>query len=636
MDLHLDQEVRSSERGGSRHGGRHARALVALTRAVWREQCTLADALGLICETAADALDVPRVNIWQYHADRRELRCLHDYDSHSRTHTTRPEQLETLTLADSDYISSLQVVRAIDADDVDSDPSTARSVGALRDYLHRHHIRSLLDAPVLAEGQLVGVICHEQVDAKRAWSQDDITFAGSMGDYVALAIEVQRRHEAERALDHLRLHDAQTDLPNREYLLELLGIRLHAPERAPDHPAEDVGLVHLQVYLPHGVALGAGADPLDTGMAMVAMALRNLLGDTCNIARVRADAFAILPRQPMRERDVVALGERCVEAVRQLSAGPSPGVVAAAGIAFARSLSERDPRALLRNAELASAHARKQGRYGYEILDIEQHRELLSRLHQEQALREALAAGMFRVHFQPEVDLRDGRWTGAEALLRWEHEGRLVAAGDFIDVAESCGLILPLGRLALDTACREAASWQGGNAGNAVMRVNVSARQCDSERLADDVARALDDARLQPSRLCLEVTETLLLRNVARAAATLSALKSLGVRLAIDDFGTGYSSFSYLKQLPVDVLKIDRSFVAGLPDDRLDSAVVRGIAGIARDLEIDVVAEGVETQAQADALRAAGVHRAQGWLYAPALAPADLRKGLQQHAPAGA
>lgn len=618
--MHPAPSARDDPRSGFGHGGRYTRALVSLTRAVWREGCTLANALGVICETAADALHVPRVNVWQYDAEQRVLRCLHDYDRATGRHLVDAAELETLTLADSDYIASLEVVRAIDAGDVEADPSTARSVGALRDYLQRHHIRSLLDAPVLTEGRLVGVICHEQVDAKRAWDDEDVAFAGSMGDYVAMAIEIQRRREAEQALSHLRLHDAATDLPNRDYLVELLGIRLQAP--APE--GEDAGVVHLQVYLPYAAALSAGAHTFDDSMAAVANELRQALGEGCNVARARADAFAVMSRFPQRERDIVALAERCVDVVRRLSASLGIEIGAAAGVAFARDLVARDARTLLRNAELASAHARGGGRYRFDVFDIDHHRELFARLHLEQALREALAQGHFRVLYQPEVALQGGAWVGAEALLRWQRDGALVAAGEFIEAAESSGLILPLGRWVLAHACREARAWRASSDGP-VLRVNVSALQFDTASLVDDVADALEDSGLPPHRLCLEVTETTLLRDVVQAAATMHRLKSLGVRLAIDDFGTGYSTFAYLKRFPVDVLKIDRSFVAGLPDDRLDAAVVRAIAGLARDIEVDLVAEGVETHAQADALLAAGVRHAQGWLYAPALEPDELR-----------
>lgn len=626
----LREGGRDADDRGFGHGGRYTRALVALTRVVWHERCTLDDALAEICRTAADALDVPRVNVWQYDADRRQLRCLHDYEQSTGRHVTDAAALETLSLADSDYIASLEVVRAIDADDVESDPSTARSVGALREYLKRHHIRSLLDAPVLAEGRLVGVICHEQVGGKRAWTADDVTFAGSMGDYVAMAIEVQRRREAEQALSHLRLHDAATNLPNREYLVELLGIRLQASAQAVDD-GQDAGVVHLQAYLPYAAALSAGARTFDENMAAIAACLRQALGEGYNLARARADAFAVLPRFPQPEREVVKLAERCVDLVRRLSDESGLEIGAAAGVAFARDLLVRDARTLLRNAELASAHARGAGRYRYEVFDIGHHRELFARLHLEQALREALAHDRFSVLYQPEVDLATGAWTGAEALLRWQRDGALVAAGEFIEAAESSGLILPLGRWVLAQACQEARRW-GAGARAPVLRVNVSALQFETRTLVDDVAAALEGSGLAPERLCLEVTETTLLRDAVQAAATMHRLRSLGVRVAIDDFGTGHASFAYLKRFPVDVLKIDRGFVAGLPDDRLDAAVVRAIAGIARDIGVEVVAEGVETRAQADALLGAGIVQAQGWLYAPALEAGALRARFGQDA----
>ena len=217
------------------------------------------------------------------------------------------------------------------------------------------------------------------------------------------------------------------------------------------------------------------------------------------------------------------------------------------------------------------------------------------------------------MHFQPEVDLRDGRWHAAEALLRLrDGDGRLRDAGEFIEVAEGSGLIVTLGRWMLREACRIAHGWPARHGVAPQLSVNVSARQFEQPGLVADVAQALSDSGLPPARLCLELTETALLADAAAAAETLSRLRALGVRIALDDFGTGYSSLGYLKHLPIDALKIDRSFVAGLPGDRYDLAIVRAVAGLAHEAGIEVVAEGVETEAQAAALHECGIYRAQG------------------------
>jgi EAL domain-containing protein (putative c-di-GMP-specific phosphodiesterase class I)/GGDEF domain-containing protein len=594
-------------------GTRYTRALVELTRAVWHPDCTLRMAFGVISEVAAAALRVERVNIWRYQESPQRLVGVHAYTLSNHAHAPR-EALETLAM-DGDYADYLSSVRAIDAADVASDPSTSSSQGALQQYLQRHGICSLLDAPVRSEGKLVGVICHEQVGAPRTWTPEEVAFAGSMGDYVAMALEIDRRRQAELQLEHLRLHDASTDLPNRDYLVERLRVRLGTPHDA----REATAVVHVQVQLPYGAAMPAHAPTMEEVMGEAARRLRAAVGVSGELARVRADGFAVLPHRQVSARAVVAIAERCVEAVRGLSDWhPLVEASAAVGVAFAEDLARGDPRVLLRNAELASDRARDAGRNRFEVFDIEFHRALVERLQLEQSLREALDHDAFEIHYQPEFDQASARWVAAEALLRWRQPGGLIVADAFMDAAERSGLILPLGRHVLACACRDARDWPEQRPALTV-RVNVSAQQFDHDGLVDEVASTLRESGLPPQRLCLELTETTLMQDAEAAARTMQGLKALGVQLAIDDFGTGYSSLAYLKRFPIDVIKIDRNFVAGLPGERFDAAIVAAIRELGRALGIEVVAEGVESVEQRDALLALNVCRMQGWLYSRAL-----------------
>ena len=593
-------------------GTRYTRALVDLTRAVWHPDCTLQDALTVICQTSAHAMQVERVNVWRLLQQPLRLQCVHAYTRSNDRHAST-QVLETLPM-DGEYLDFLQVVRAIDAADVHVDPSTATSRGPLREYLKRHRICSLLDAPVRLEGDLVGVICHEQVGTARIWTAEEVAFAGSMGDYVAMAIEIDRRHQAEMQLAHLRLHDPVTDLPNRDYLVERVRERLALPHDVQ----EPIAVLHIHIVLPYGAAMPANAPTAEDVMAELANRLRAAVGAQGALARVRADGFAILSHRDVPEREVIAVAERCVEAVRNLSGWHGVEASAAVGVAFARDLEHGDPRVLMRNAELASERAGAQGRHRLEVFDIGQHRALVERLHMEQAMRDALEHEDFEVQYQPEYDLRAGHWAGAEALVRWRQDGTLLGAGAFIDIAEQSGLILPLGRYVLHQACRDACDWPAQQP-PLILRVNVSAQQFEAPGLVDDVAAALSICGLPPERLCLEVTETTLMHDHRHALEVMQRLKALGVGLAVDDFGTGYSSLAYLKTFPIDAIKVDRSFVAGLPDERFDVALVTAIRELAQALDIDVVAEGVERTEQRDALRALGVCRIQGWLYAPSL-----------------
>lgn len=595
---------------------RFTRALVELTRAVWYPDCTFDTAIGHICETAARALQIERVNVWHYDRDARLLRCLHAYRAPDDIHV-RADELETLSLDGDDYMAALDEVRAFDTAYVESDPSTVGSHNELRDYLRRHRVHALLDVPVRSEGELLGVICHESIGRPRQWSREEVTFAGSMGDYVAMAYEIVRRRHAEQEVQHLLLHDTTTGLPNRDYMEELVGQRLAMP-RSSDAV---LAVIHVRIDPSSGVALSVDAPTVDEMMAPIARGLRQLTGNDVDLARVRADGFALLLARDSTESAVVRLAERCLATMRAMDWQHDeidPGV--AVGIAFAEPAADNDARVLLRQAEEAADRAHGGGKYGYEVFDLDHHDALVERLRYERALRDAFANGNFKLHYQPEYDAAQHRWVAAEALLRWHDGDRLVAAGEFIGIAESSGLILPLGSWVLHRACRDAAEWPAMVTGSQpTLRVNVSARQFDADGLVEDVAAALAGSSLTPERLCLEITETTLMRDIDHALGMLQQLKATGVQVAIDDFGTGYASLVYLKRFPVDVLKIDRSFVDGLPEDSADMAIVAAVFGLAEALGIEVIAEGVERIEQQHALQAIGVRRMQGWLYAKAM-----------------
>ena len=608
-------------------GQRFTRALVALTRAIWHPDCSFDSALALICEIAADALRVDRVNVWHYDRGAQRLRCIHDFSARERAHAGG-DTLESLSLEGDDYVAGFEHVRAIDAADVRLHPSTASSLSELRTYLERHGIHALLDAPVRVEGEMLGVICHESTGGPRHWSHDEITFAGSMGDFVAMAFEIVRRRRAEKEVQHLLLHDATTGLPNRDYLVELLRQRLAAPRA----PGDVLAVVHVRVDASGGVALPDDAPTADDVMGQVALRLRQFSSNQVHLARVRADGFAFVLEGSTAQRNAVRLAERCIAAVRGLQWDLKdllPG--ATAGIAYAEDAADRGARLLMRQAESAADRAREHDKFGYQVFDLEHHDALLNRLRLERALRDAPANGEFELHYQPEYDTTTQTWVAAEALLRWRHQGRLLAAAEFIEVLESSGQILSLGRWILHRACTDAAQWSGSpNQVAPTVRVNVSARQFEDAALAADVGDALAASGLAPERLCLELTETTLMRNIDHALGVLQQLKAFGVQVALDDFGTGYGSLVYLKRLPVDVIKIDRSFVDGLPGTTADTAIVKAVFGLAESMGLEVVAEGVERTDQQLALQAIGVRRMQGWLFAKAMDQTSLCALLRQ------
>lgn len=595
---------------------RHNHALVALGRQVWNEDCTFETAIQLICEVAAETLGVERVNVWRVDEDAGLLRCVHAYLLGAATHDP-PGFDETLPL-DTDYTTQLSEVRVIDVGDVARSNALGAPEGALAGYLHRHRIHSLLDAPVRAEGRLLGVICHEHVGSARMWTPEDHAFAGSIGDYVAVAYEIARRRDLESRLRYLERHDPHTDLPNRDHLLEVAHNALR-----PLH-AGDSGLVVIHVHIDASFGQVSGdTEAFHRFLRGVAGRLRTMIGDRGALARVRGEGFAIIPHRHLREVEALELAERCLDTIEEgaiADGHPEFAATATAGLAFSRDLAAPSADTLLRNAENASLRARSHGLGRCRVFNAVLHRSLLQRMKIEQTLRDAFEQNRLVLHYMPEVDLRNGRWRAAEALLRWRRDdGAVVPAAEFIEAAESSGLIVRLGRWALHTACATAAGWPAVDGVAPMLRVNVSVRQFEEPGLADDVQQALAESGLPAARLCLELTETLLLNEPATAAKTLSRIRALGVSVALDDFGTGYCSLGYLKKLPIDTIKIDRGFTAGLPHDRADLAIVKALISLASSLDIDVVGEGVETEAQADCLRDCGVVAVQGWLYSPAI-----------------
>jgi EAL domain-containing protein (putative c-di-GMP-specific phosphodiesterase class I) len=284
---------------------------------------------------------------------------------------------------------------------------------------------------------------------------------------------------------------------------------------------------------------------------------------------------------------------------------------------------------LVRRAETAMQRAKEGGRAGYRFHQARgdaQGADLRSRMRLDHAMRQALARDRFRLHYQPQVDLADGSVIGAEALLRWrDDELGDVSPAHFIPVAEDSGFIVAIGDWVLDQAVRQAADWHRRGIGLPVA-VNVSALQFQQASFVERVAAALERAGLPAPRLELELTESILVRDADEALHRLQALSQLGVKLAIDDFGTGYSSLAYLKRFPIEKLKIDRSFVKGLPADDSDAGIVRAIIQMARALGLRVIAEGVETESQRRFLVRAGCDQFQGFLHAPALAGADFEQ----------
>jgi diguanylate cyclase (GGDEF)-like protein/PAS domain S-box-containing protein len=437
---------------------------------------------------------------------------------------------------------------------------------------------------------------------------------------VATFHDVTERKTYEQELTKLAFRDPLTGLANRSYFKDRLR---HALIRA-DAEGQSVAVFFFDLDDFKIVNDSLGHDCGDQVLRVVADRVRACLRREDTAARLGGDEFTIVVEGVTAVEEVIPIAHRLIAALhdpiwlegRDLFIGSSMGI--AISIPNQDNIDE-----LVRKADLAMYHAKSTTKGGYAIFDAQLNAAAMERLELETELRQALNRQELRVYYQPVVSLDDGRICDVEALVRWQHPRRgLVPPSRIIPIAEETGLIIELGQWVLEEACRQISTWQRRYPGNLPLSVNLSARQFRHAEIVSEISAALHNSGLKPFSLTLEITESNLVHDPVETIAKLRALKKLGVRLAIDDFGIGYSSLSYLKQFPVDVLKIDRSFVRGIEWDPHDKAIVRSVIALAAAFELGVTGEGIETDEQAAQLRALGCNCGQGYLFAPPL-PAD-------------
>ncbi len=439
--------------------------------------------------------------------------------------------------------------------------------------------------------------------------------------------DITEQKRAEDLLAHQAVHDSLTGLVNRGVLLDRLA-RVLARGRGDSSMVAVVFLDLDQFKWVNDSHSHAAGDGL---LVDVAHRLSDALRPGDTLARFGGDEFVVLCERVGQEGDVVELVTRLTTALeapfclQDMNNVRIDGVTvtASAGVATAVPGTGVVAELLIRDADIAMYRAKERGRARYELFDEGMRARATERLRTHQELLQALAADELVVHFQPVVDPRNGVVTGSEALVRWRHPERGLLLPDvFVPLAEQTGLIVPLGAAVLQQACSTTAAWNLARATPLTVAVNLSARQLGHPDLLATVADALQVSGLPPHLLCVEVTETVVMEDPAESTRLLGTLRGLGVQVAIDDFGTGYSSMAYLLTLPLDLLKIDRSFVEATAGGGAGTAIVTAVVALAGSLGMGVVAEGVEHAAQRDLLVSLGVTAAQGWLWGRAV-PAD-------------
>jgi len=483
--------------------------------------------------------------------------------------------------------------------------------------------RAILDGQVYND-----VFINRRKDGSLYYEEKTITplkeADGRITHFVSTGKDVTERIEIQERLQYMAQHDALTDLPNRVLLFDRLKLALVRARRHQRLLA--VLFIDLDRFKNINDSLGHEAG--DQLLQQLSDRLRRCIRGDDTVARFGGDEFVILLDDVARDNDVHEVAKKVLEELvppfrvdeQQLF------ITASIGVSLYPNDGE-DSSSLLKYADIAMYRAKEMGKNTYQFYSAEMSARAFERLTLESNLRSALERNEFQLYYQPQINTLSGMVVGVEALLRWVHpKFGMVMPGEFMPMLEETGLIVPVGEWVLTTACAQLRAWHQAGWSSLRMAVNLSARQFGSKSLISSIDQELASLDGRPSQLEFEITESVFMQHAMATTETLSKLFEMGCRLAIDDFGTGYSSLAYLKRFPINVLKIDYSFVRDIPDDKDDAEIVSTIIAMAHNLKIEVVAEGVETEAQFAFLRARGCDCMQGYLFGRPLPAEEIEK----------
>lgn len=489
-----------------------------------------------------------------------------------------------------------------------------------------------LYAALGAEGYWQGEICNKRKNGETypAWvaisaiknDRREIT------DYLCIATDISGRKKAEERLQFLASYDELTALPNRRMFDQRLDYALADARRYGRQLA--VVYIDLDRFKLINDTLGRAAG--DVLLRAAAGRLRLCLRESDAVARLGGDEFVALITEFARKQDVIGVARKILEVMAgpYLLGGQECHVTASIGISSYPDDS-KDAQTLITNADVAMCRAKERGKNTFQFYAAQMNVYSFDRLALESSLRHALKRNEFLLHYQPKVDVRSGNIIGTEALVRWQHpEMGMVAPAQFLPVAEETGLTVPLGEWVLRTACAQNREWQRQGLPRLRVAVNLSPRQFRQENLVRDVARILHETELDAESLELEITESMVVQDPGQAAEILTELRAMGISLSIDDFGTGYLSLAYFKRFPINSVKIDRSFIQDLPDAADIAAITRAIIAVAGTLNLNVVAEGVESEEQLDFLREHKCPEIQGYCFSRPLPPHEFAGMLRE------
>lgn len=484
-------------------------------------------------------------------------------------------------------------------------------------------LHTAMAAPVYRDGKVAGSLLVASYDKARTYSPTEQEMLLAFAEHTSLALNdasaVDAIDKAYADALHRATHDELTGLPNRALVIDRLEHAMARGARA----GSDVCVLFVDLDRFKSINDSLGHSVGDEVLELVAARLQEAVRPSDTVGRLSGDEFVVVC-EDISPEDALRIADRVATTVARPVALYGRELVLTVSVGLATACPSATAEDVLRDADVAMYRAKERGRARIEVFDEAIRAQMLARIEMEHALRRAIGAGELRLHYQPVVDAGTGKLVALEALVRWQHpEKGLLYPDTFISLAEQAGLIIPLGRWVIEEACRQLAAWRTERSPLGAVRiaVNLSARQFADANLVELVANALRTFRLPGPLFGLEITESVLMEEAEVTVATLRRLKELGVHLAIDDFGTGYSSLSYLQMFPVDTVKIDRSFVHHMGEDGGNDVIVAAVVGLAKALDLDVIAEGVETPAQLENLRRLGCGVVQGYLFGRPQAP---------------
>lgn len=573
-------------------------------------------------EISAHTLKIERVSLWLFNDDNSGILC-HDLYTASNA-----EHQSGMFLYRSDYPNYFRAIdhgEIIAADDAQNDP---RTIEFSENYLIPQMIYSMLDMPITVDGKIIGVICHEHIESIRHWNPEEKEFAITIANALALTFEIDKRKKVEQALEYKAHHDELTHLSNRALFLDRLE---HAIKKAK-RQKRLLAVLFIDLDRFKEINDSLGHEMGDAVLIEVADRLREHLREIDTIARLGGDEFTLIIEDIEDIQKVNAIALKLLATLQHPMEIQKHQLYVTISIGISLfPLDGSDPQSLLRNADSAMYKAKEEGRNSYQYYTAELTQRAFARVSLESNLRRAIANHEFVVYYQPQINGASGEIIGMEALVRWQHpEEGLVSPERFIPLAEETGLILSIDEFVMKEGMRQIAHWYSQGLNPGVLSLNLAMKQLWQENFAQMLQDMLKESGCSAEWIELEVTEGEVMKNPEKAIGILQEIHALGVKLAIDDFGTGYSSLSYLKRLPVDILKIDQSFIRGIPENNEDIAIVRSIIALAKSMGMSVIAEGVETLEQKEFLVENGCPNIQGYFYSRPINGREMEHRLCQ------